>query len=448
MTIFKKHMSRRAVLRGIGTAVALPLLDGMVPAFASAPAAKQALRLSFVYAPNGMIMQHWTPSTEGSGFELPSILEPLTPFRDSFQILSGLQHSTARPLPEDKDTDDAPHERAGCTYLTGIHPKREGPVGISVDQLAADELGKQTQLASLELGLQDNDVVGQCEKGWNCAVLRTLSWRTPTTPLPMENRPRAVFERLFGDSDSTDPAQRRAQIEQERSLLDSVADATSRLAATLSPGDRGKVSEYLDAIRDIERRIHLAEAQSSEGLPVLARPAGAPDSFDAYAKLMFDLNVLAYQSDLTRVSTFMMGREQSDRSFPEIGITDAHHALTHHQNDPVKIGKVVQINTYHSKLFAYFLDKMRSTPDGDGSLLDHTMIVYGSCISDGNRHLYEDLPVILAGGSAVDVKGGSHVRYPSNTPMTNLYLSLLDKLNVPIDHLGDSTGHLKLLTIA
>jgi hypothetical protein len=448
MTIFKKRMSRRTVLRGLGAAVALPVLDGMVPAFASAPTSKPALRLSFVYAPNGMIMPHWTPSAEGTGFDFPSILEPLTPLRDNIQVLSGLQHSTARPLPEDKDTDDAPHERAGCTYLTGIHPKREGPLGVSVDQLAADELGKQTQLASLELGLQDNDVVGQCEKGWNCAVLRTLSWRTPTTPLPMENRPRAVFERLFGDSDSTDPAQRRAQIEQDRSLLDSVADAASRMINTLGPSDRGKVSEYLDAIRDIERRIRLAETQSSQQLPVLVRPAGVPDSFETYAKLMFDLNVLAYQSDLTRVSTFMMGREQSDRSFPEIGIPDAHHALTHHQNDPVKIGKVIQINTFHSKLFAYFLDKMRSTPDGDGSLLDHTMIVYGSCISDGNRHLYEDLPVLLAGGSACQIKGGSHVRYPSSTPMTNLYLSLLDKLNVPIEHLGDSTGHLKLLSIA
>ena len=447
MTIFKKHMSRRTVLRGLGAAVALPVLDGMVPAFASAPTAKPAMRLSFVYAPNGMIMQRWTPSTEGTGFDFPSILEPLAPFRDSLQVLSGLQHSTARPLPEDKDVDDAPHERAGCTYLTGIHPKREGPLGVSVDQLAADELGKQTQLASLELGLQDNDVVGQCEKGWNCSVLRTLSWRTPTTPLPMENRPRAVFERLFGDSDSTNPAERRAQIEQDRSLLDSVADAASRLIATLGPSDRGKVSEYLDAIRDIERRIHLAETQSSQQLPVLTRPVGVPDSFETYAKLMFDLNALAYQCDLTRVSTFMMGREQSDRSFPEIGIPDAHHALTHHQNDPLKVGKVILINTFHSKLYAYFLDKLRSTPDGDGSLLDHTMLVYGSCISDGNRHVYENLPVVLAGGSACQIKGGSHVRYPSDTPMTNLYLSLLDKLNVPIEHLGDSTGHLKLLSI-
>jgi len=263
----------------------------------------------------------------------------------------------------------------------------------------------------------------------------------------MENRPRAIFERLFGDNDSTDPAQRLAQVQDEGSLLDSVAEATSRLLGTLGPSDRGKVSEYLDAIRDIERRIRLAEGQSSQGLPVLARPAGIPDSFDTYAKLMFDLNVLAYQSDLTRVSTFMMGREQSDRTFREIGIPDAHHALTHHQNDPVKIAKVVQINTYHSKLFGYFLDKMRSTPDGDGSLLDHTAIVYGSCISDGNRHLYDDLPVILAGGKACQIKGGSHVRYPSSTPMTNLYLTLLDKLNVPIDHLGDSTGHLELLSI-
>ena len=292
------------------------------------------------------------------------------------------------------------------------------------------------------------DVVGQCEKGWSCAYLNTLSWRSPTTPLPSENQPRAVFERLFGDNNSTDPAVRLARIQNDHSLLDSVTQATARLLTVLGPSDRATLTEYLDAIRDVERRVRMAEEQSSRELPVLDRPAGIPDDFEEYAKLMFDLQVLAYQTDLTRVSTFMMGREQSNRAFREIGISDAHHGLSHHSNDPVHIAKVLQINIYHSKIFAYYLEKLRSTPDGDGSLLDHSMIVYGSALSDGNLHLVENLPVLMAGGGAGKIKSGRHLRYPGDTPMSNLYLTILDQLGIAVENFGDSTGKLELLSLA
>jgi hypothetical protein len=291
-------------------------------------------------------------------------------------------------------------------------------------------------------------VVGQCEKGWNCGYLHTLSWRTPTTPLPNENNPRVIFERLFGDSDTLDPAERLARTQKDRSLLDSVIEAAAQLQRGLGASDRAKVSEYLDAIRDVERRIRMAEEQSSRELPSLDRPAGVPAAFDEHAKLMFDLQVLAFQSDLTRMITFMMGREQSDRTFRECGVPDAHHGVTHHQNDPVKIARVTKINVFHSQVFAYLLGKLESTPDGNGSLLDHSLIVYGSGISDGNRHDYRNLPILLAGGGAGRIKGGRHVRYPEGTPMTNLYLTLLDKLGIAVERFGDSTGQLNLLPIA
>ncbi len=446
--IFKKAVPRRTFLRGVTTTLALPLLDSMIPALGSAAQAAELAspnRLAFVYAPNGMIMEHWTPATEGANFALPSILEPLAPYRNEFVVLSGLNQTPASPVAG--DGDNAPHERAGGAYLTGVHPTRGGSLSVSVDQIAARELGKRTQLASLELGLHDTEVVGQCEKGWNCGYLHTLSWRTPTTPLPSENRPRAVFERLFGDSESTDPKDRLRRIRQQRSLLDSVNEDAARLSRQLGPRDQAKLSEYFDAVRDVERRIQIAEEQSSRELPVVERPAGVPERFDEYAQIMFDLEVLAFQSDLTRVCTFMMGREQSDRSFREIGIPDAHHQLTHHQKDPDKIAKVLRINTYHSKLCAYLLEKLRSTTEGDGNLLDHSMIVYGSGISDGNSHSYQGLPTVLAGGGAGNIRRNYHVQYPKGTPLTNLYLTLLEKMGIPLDRIGDSTGNLKLLSL-
>ncbi len=447
MIITQKAIPRRTILRGIGTALALPFLDAMAPALSALPAAsaKRATRLSFVYAPNGMIMSQWTPKTVGAAFELTPTLEPLAAFRDRMLVITGLNHNAANPLPGEGES--APHERAGATFLTGVHPRREGHVGISVDQIAAKELGKQTQFASLEMGLHNTDVSGQCEKDWSCAYLNTISWSTATTPLPSEGQPRAIFERLFGDSNSTDPAVRLARIEEDRSLLDSVTEATASLMSRLGPGDRAHLNQYLDAIRDIERRIQIAEQQTSNGLPTLERPAGIPATFDEYSRLMFDLQVLAFQTDMTRVGTFMMGREQSNRAFPEIGIPDSHHPLSHHRNDPDKIAKVIQINIYHSKLFAYFLEKMRDTPDGDGSLLDSSLIVYASSLSDGNQHLVQNLPVLLFGDGAGQFKPGRHLRFSEDTPMSNLYLTLLDHFGIGLENFGDSTGKLEPLSL-
>lgn len=448
MMIFKKAIPRRTFVRGIGATLALPLLDGMVPAFATKldTAASPPPRLSFVYTPNGMNMAKWTPAEEGAGYRLSPTMEPLAAFRDQILALTGLNNNSGNALPGEGES--APHERAGAVFLTGVHPKREGSVGISVDQIVAKELGKQTQLASLELGLHSNDVVGQCEKGWSCAYLNTISWRSPTTPLPVEYQPRAVFERLFGDSNSNDPAVRRARIRKDRSLLDSVTQAAARLLTGLGPGDRAKLTDYLDAVRDVERRIQMAEEQSARELPVLDRPAGVPPTFAEHAKLMFDLQVLAYQTDMTRVITFMMGREQSNRSFREIGVPDVHHAVSHHRSDPLNLEKVFQIDLYHSKMFSYFLEKLRSTPDGDGSLLDHLLIVYGSSMSDGNDHLLQNLPILLVGGGRGQLRGGRHFRYPETTPISNLFLTLLDKLGIAVEKFGDSTGKLELLPVA
>ena len=447
MMIFKEAIPRRTFLRGMGATLALPLLDGMVPAFAGTldTAAKPKVRLGFVYVPIGAIMEKWTPAAEGTAFEFSPTLEPLAPFRDRLLVLSGLAHNSGREI------SGGDHSRASATWLTGVHPRQtEGAdlhAGISVDQIAAQELGKHTQLASLELAVDPTELVGVCEGGYSCAYINTLSWRTPTTPLPMENQPRAVFESLFGDSDSTDPKERLTRIQEDRSILDSATQDVARFVTRLGPSDRAKLTEYLDAIRDVERRIQMAEEQASQEPPLLDRPVGIPATFSEHAKLMFDLQVLAYQCDLTRVITFMMSRELSTRSYPEIGIADPHHPLTHHAGDPEKIAKVSQINMFHVKTFAYFLEKMRSTPDGDGSLLDHSMIVYGSGLSDANLHLHDNLPVLLVGGEAGQIKGGRHLRYPKDTPMPNLYLTLLDKLGIPVESLGDSTGKLELLSV-
>jgi hypothetical protein len=449
MIIIKKAVPRRTFLRGVNVTLALPLLDAMIPAFATTVgAAKPAPRLSFVYVPNGIIMDRWTPVAEGATFEFSPILEPLAPFRDHVLVLSGLAHNEARALAGEAGGD---HSRAGPSFLTGVHPKKTGGadlrLGISLDQIVAKELGKNTQLASLELGLDPADTSGQCEAGYTCAYTNTLSWRTPTTPLPVENHPRAVFEHLFGDSDSTDPRERLARIRSDRSILDFASQAVAALLKGIGPSDRTKLMEYLDAIRDVERRIQLAEEQASRQSPMMERPIGIPATFEEHAKLMFDLQVLAYQCDLTRVGTFMMGHEQTTRSYSEIGIPDAHHPLTHHGGDVEKIAKVIRINSFHVKMFAYFLQKLQSTGDGDGSLLDHSIIVYGGGLSDGNLHLHNNLPILLAGGGAGRIKGGRHLRYPADTPMPNLYLTLLDMVGVPVENLGTTTGKLEPLSV-
>lgn len=448
MIVTKKAISRRTVLRGLGATIALPLLDGMVPAFAALrnTAAKVTPRLSVIYVGNGVVMKGWTPGTEGAGYEMTPILEPLTPFRDRMLVLTGLDNRPGLALPGEPAGG---HGRICGSFLTGVHVKpTEGAdfqAGISIDQIAAKQLGQQTQLASLEVGLESTEVAGACDAGFSCAYTTTVSWRGPTTPLPMENNPRAVFERLFGDQDSTDAAARLARIQADRSILDSVTQKAARLQQGLGSRDRAKLSEYLEAIRDVERRIQKAEEQSARALPVVEQPAGAPDSFEEYARLMFDLQVLAYQSDLTRVITFMMAPELSARTYPEIGVPDPHHAISHHQGKRENLDKLVKIGTYHSKLIAYYLGRLQSTPDGDGCLLDHINIICARGMSDPNAHDPHNLPLVVFGGS--QLKGGRHLRY-SGTPLTNLYMTMLVNLGVPVEHIGDSTGQLSMLSDA
>ena len=448
MIITRKHLPRRTLLRGIGASLALPLLDGMVPALTalSRTAAAPVRRVGFFYVPNGMAMKYWVPAAEGAGFDLPRTLEPLAPHRGELTILSGLAAMEAYPRPGEGGGD---HARAAGSYLTGMHIKRTTAAdvlaGISADQIAARELAADTQLASLELALESVELLGACDGTYACAYTNTIAWRTPTTPLPMENDPRALFERMFGMAVSTEPDARLARLRRDRSILDSVSDKAAALELRLAPGDRVKLTEYLDAVRDVERRIQMAEAQSGREMPVVEQPPGIPNDFAAHAKLMFDLLALAYQTDLTRVATFMIGREVSSRPYPEIGISDSHHPLSHHENDPVKIDDLGQVNRYHVEQFAHLVDRLASTPDGDGSLLDQSLLVYGAGISDSNTHFHDNLPMALIGGRAAGLRGGRHIRYPDETPVTNLWMTLLDRMGVPAERLGDSTGRVKQL---
>ena len=442
MMISRKALPRRTVLRGIGTTLALPLLDGMVPALTalSRTAAQPVKRLGVVYVPNGIVMEQWTPAAAGAGFEMTPTLQPLVPFRDRLLVISGLSN---------KGPDNV-HETGATGFLTGVPPRRtqgsELGAGVSVDQVVAGETARHTQLASLELALESGEDVGTCGAGYTCAYTNTICWRSATTPLPMETNPRTVFERLLGDAGGTDPAARLARIEQNRSLLDAVTDKVAALRRDLGARDRHKLGEYLDAVRDIERRIQRAEAQVDQPLPEIAAPLGIPTSFDEHAKLMFDLQVLAYQTDLTRVVSFMLSREYSGRTYPEIGVPEAHHPTSHHQNDPDKLAKLARINTYHISLLAYYLDKLRATPDGDGSLLDHVMVLYGAGLSDGNRHSSENLPILLAGGGAGTLDCGRHVQCADPTPMSNLHVTLMDKLGLPVERFGTSTGGIETLS--
>lgn len=445
MIVAKLSLPRRTFLRGMGAAVALPFLDSMVPAFAAAP--QPVRRLTVAYVPNGIQMEQWIPSTDGTAFELTPILQPLAPFRERLLIVTGLANQPAVPVPGEGTGD---HVRASATFLTGVHPKKtEGPdirAGISMDQIAARELGRATQLSSLELCLDSNELIGACEAGYSCAYANTLSWRNETTPLPMENQPRAVFERLFGDSDNTTRAARLSRIQSDRSLLDSLVKEVARLQRRLEPGDRAKVTQYLDAIRDIERRIQRAEEQSEIELPAMERPSGGiPGTFAEHSRLMFDLQVLAYQCDMTRVTTFLLSREVSPRTYTEIGIPDPHHGLSHHQNNPAAMEKLAKINTYHIQQLAYFLGRLQEIREGDGTLLDQLTLLYGCGISDSNRHTHDNLPILVVGGAGGSLKGGRHLRVAKDTPLTNLQLTLLDKLGVPLETLGDSTGTLNLV---
>ena len=449
MIVTKKHLQRRLFLRGLGTTLALPFLDAMAPAFAAPRlgATKPVVRMGFLYVPNGIISAGWSPVGEGANFEFNSTMKSLAPFREHTLVLSGLAQIQGRSYGDGAGD----HARAGASWLTGVHPKKtEGAdlrAGISADQVAARALGQITQFGSLELGVEAPSLAGGCDSGYSCAYTNTISWRNPTSPNPVEVNPRVVFERLFGDGDSTDQKSRLARMQEQSSILDFVKGGVDRLETKLGSGDRRKLAEYLDAIRDIERRIQKAEQQSaSMPLPAMDRPAAAPEEFVDHAHLMMDLMVIAYQSDLTRVITMMLAREGSNRSYREIGVDDGHHNCTHHQNDPVKIAKTAKINTHHVDQLAYLVNKMKNTPDGDGTLLDHSMLLYGSSLSDGNKHTHVDLPVALVGGAGGTLKGGRHLRYPENTPLNNLLLSMLDKSGVRTETLGDSTGELAHLS--
>ena len=447
MIVTKKAISRRTVLRGMGTAVALPLLDAMVPALTAQvnTPAKAVRRLGVVYHPNGVIYHNWVPTGVGREFTLSRTLAPLEPFRDQLVVITGLSSHPAEALGD----GGGDHSRASGTYLTGVHVKKSDSVvenGVSMDQIAAKALERETQLSSLQLTADDNSLVGACDVGYSCAYSSTLSWLTPTLPLMAENNPRVVFERLFGSSDSTDARVRASRLRQDRSILDSVTARVRQLQQKLGPTDNTKLTDYLESLRDVERRIQKAEEQSGKQGPEVEQPAGVPDGFEPHVQLLYDLQVLAYQSDLTRVITFMYGREQTGRPYPQIGIPEPHHPLTHHQNDPSKMEKCTAIQLYHVALFATYLEKLRATPDGDGSLLDHVMLLYGGGISNSDRHTHGPLPTLLLGGGTGTLKGGRHLVYPDATPLTNLQLTLLDKLGVPADRLGDSTGQFKELS--
>ena len=438
-----KALPRRTFLRGMGATVALPFLDAMTPAFASA--STPVTRVAFVYTANGVIMRDWTPAEEGPGFAFSKTLTPVEPFRDDLLVLTGLAHRNGEAL------GDGPgdHARAGASWLTGVHPRKTRGAdirnGMSVDQMLAETIGRDAPLPSLELGLQDVRMAGGCDSGYSCAYSNTISWSSPTTPLPYENNPGRVFSRLFGDGDTTDPAVRAVRARQNRSLLDFVRDDAARLRATLGAGDRRKLGDYLDSVREVERRIRNARHDGVD-LPVLDRPDGIPPTFEEHVRLMSDLIAIAFQADLTRVVTLMYSREGGNRTYRSIGVPDAHHGLSHHLNDPEKMARLAVIDRHHVAMLAYLLGKLRDARDGDGSLLDHSMVVYGSSLSDSNAHTHDDLPTLLAGGGGGALRGGRHLRYPDGTPMTNLFLTMLDRLGVHRERVGDSTGRIAHLS--
>ena len=450
MIITRTHLPRRTFLRGVGATLALPLLDGMVPAFTPTrlSAAAPVKRLGTVYVPNGIVMDQWTPDATGSGFELKPVMESFGPFRNRLTVLSGLANKHGDALPGEGAGD---HARAAGAFLTGVHPKKTAGAdiraGVSMDQIAARAFGKETQLASLELSLDSKEPLGACDPGYSCVYANTLNWLSETTPLPMENNPRVVFERLFGGSGTTDAAARRARMQEDGTILDAVADKLARLRATLGGRDRAKLDEYTEAIRDVERRIRIAEQQGITDLSVaMEQPPGVPGTFGEHARLMYDLQVLAYQADLTRIITFMVAHETSNRAYPEIDVSDAHHPLSHHGGDKEKIAKLIDVNIYHAEMFGYYLDRLANTEDGDGSLLDQVMIIYGAGMSNGNTHNHHKLPILVAGGGAGSLRGDRHFSYDDDPPVTNLFMSLLGKLGVQPESFGDSTGELRELS--
>ncbi len=441
MFLTKKSLSRRTILRGAGATVALPLLDAMLPAFVplAKADAKPRMRFGAVYFPNGAIMQQLTPRTAGAGFEFTPILKPLEPFADKLIVVTNL----TRSHPGSQFGD---HAVSAAGFLTGVWPKRTEAEDVhantTIDQVVAQTIGQDTPLPSLEVATEDfTGYVGGCSPGFSCAYLNTISWSSPTTPLPMEINPRAVFERLFGAAGTT--AQRKARMEKEQSILDSVTQEASSLGSGLGPRDRARMTDYLDNLREIERRIQKQEARSAQQVDTPDAPIGIPDSFDEHVALLFDLLHVAYQSDTTRVFTFMMSRELSQRTYPQIGVTEQHHSVSHHMNKPEKMAQCVKINTYYVGMYAKFLEKLRATPDGDGSLLDHSLILYGAGMADSNVHATDPLPVIAAGGGVGT--GHRHIELPTRTPVGNFWLNVAEKFGKPMESFGDSTGKTDVL---
>jgi hypothetical protein len=446
MIITRKHLSRRTFLRRAGGLVSLPFLDAMVPALGWAGGAKPQppTRLCFVYVPNGMVMPSWTPAKAGKDFEFTPILKPLEPFREHTLVLSRLMDYNANALGD----GGGDHARAAASFLTGAHPRETGSdilAGVSADQIAAAAAGKQTRFASLELGLEDHRIVGLCDGNYSCAYTSCVSWRTPTTPLPPVPNPKHVFERLFGAADAkADPATASRKARYRQSILDGAVAETRDLQSTLGPADRRKLDEYLTSIREVERGIRLAERGGAAKRPPGEPPPGIPADPTEHARLMFELLALAFQTDQTRVATMMVGRESSIRSYDHLGLPESHHQLSHHKNDPATLAKLVKIQTYHMELFAKFVARLKATPDGDATLLDRCMILYGAGIADSNRHTHDKLPVLVVGKGNGSLKSGRHIDCGKDTPVTNLLLALLDRVGVRPDRLGDSTGLLEI----
>ena len=438
MFITKKHLSRRTVLRGLGVSVALPLLDSMIPA--QTPLEKTAANpvpyLGFIYFPLGAVMNYWTPQKDGTDFEFPKIVKPLEPFRKHITIVSGMGNRAAE--------SSAVHAITPGTWLSGVAPRptHEPYAGVTIDQIAARHLGQDTPLPSLELTTEEAYLSGggSCDRDYGCSYSSSISFRTPTTPLPMEHDPRKVFERLFGQGNSD--AERKAKTEKYSSILDAISREANGMKRTLAAGDRTRVDDYLDSVREIERRIQRLEKQQTERIDLPEVPTGVPEDFDEHLKLMFDLAALAYQAKITRIFSMMMVREATTRTYPHIGIPEAFHPASHHQNNPAKMERVSKIQTYHSEIFARFLDTLQKTQDGEGSVLDHSLILYGSNMSNSNAHNHFPLPMAVAGRACGKIKGGQHLRYPDHTPVADLLFTVLERVGVPVEKLGDSTGKL------
>jgi hypothetical protein len=449
MMVLKKALTRRTLLKGLGAAISLPLLDAMTPAFAQSGVPGGApLRLAWFYVPNGIDMRHWTPDAEGALGTLPAILQPLAAHKNDLLVLSNLTANWGRPLLDGAGD----HGRALAAYMTGMYVRKTAgadlKLGVSADQIAAQAIGGQTRLPSLEVGLEESRQAGNCDNGYSCAYAYNVAWKTETQPLPPISDPRLLFERLFGSDVAEAPEAYARRLAMRRSILDTVTGATKRLQADLGGTDRRKLDEYLTSVREIEQQVERTEREGRVLDPGIDKPFGVPLEFPDYFALMTDMLVMAFTADITRVSTLMIGREGSVRPYPEIGVPDGHHPLTHHQGNPEMLDKVRRINVLHATLFAGFVQKMKDTREGDSSLLDQSLIVYGSGLSDGNSHLHDQLPTVLAGRGGGFVSPGRHVIYQRETPITNLFATMIERVGVRLEHLGDSTGRLPGLSLS